>query len=183
MADARVTVNGVRAALLYVSDLQINFVVPLSLVGNTATIVVETPDGKSAGFDAPLLVNDPAIFFDSGSNLGAVLRSGSDVKTDIVPALPGAFVEIFATGLGPLLAGGRGQPQLTEKPVAATLNGQSILVDYAGIAPGFVGLYQVNAKIPEGLAPGNYLLRLQQDGKESNAVNVIVGALPTSGSL
>ena len=182
LVGASVTVNGEYAALLYVSDLQINFVVPPSLMGDTASVVVETPDGKSDAFEAPLVVNDPAIFFDSGSNIGAVLRAGSGVKTDIAPALPGGFVEIFATGLGPLLAGGRGAPALTAKPVTATLNGQSIEVVYAGIAPGFVGLYQVNAKIPEGLAPGNYLLRLQQEGKESNAVNVIVGALSTSSS-
>jgi uncharacterized protein (TIGR03437 family) len=182
LAGASVTVNGVRAALLYVSDLQINFVVPQSVMGDTAAVVVETPDGKSEAFEAPLLVNDPAIFFDSGSNIGAVLRAGSGVKTDILPALPGGFVEIFATGLGPLLAGGRGEPARTVKPVTATLNGESIAVVYAGIAPGFLGLYQVNAKIPADLAPGNYLLRLQQAGKESNAVNVIVGVLPTSSS-
>jgi uncharacterized protein (TIGR03437 family) len=39
-----------------------------------------------------------------------------------------------------------------------------------------VGLYQINAKVPDGLAPGTYSLRIQQEGRESNAVNVIVGA-------
>lgn len=175
LAGSTVTLNGVRAALLYASDSQINFVTPPSLTGDTATVVVESPDGASAALRVPLLANDPAIFFDSGTNLGAVLRAGSGEKTDRAPALPGAFVEIFATGLGKLLPGDRGVPPKTEKPVTATLSGQPLQVDYAGIAPGFVGLYQVNARILEDLAPGNYLLRLQQEGKESNAVHVFVG--------
>lgn len=175
LAGTSVTVNGVRASLLYASDLQINFVTPPYLSGDTATVTVESSDGKSAALSVPLLANDPAIFFDSGTNLGAVLRSGAAEKTDRVPALPGAFVEIFATGLGKLLPGGRGEPPVAEKPVTATLNGQPIPVVYSGSAPGFAGLYQVNAKIPETTAAGTYVLRIQQEGKESNAVNVIVG--------
>lgn len=176
LAGTSVRVNGVRAALLYVNDLQINFVTPPSATGETASVVVETRDGVSPAFETPLLASDPAIFFENGSNLGAVLRSGSGEKTDRVPALPGTFVEIFATGLGPLTPGGRGVPSRTVNPVSATIDGQLMQVDYAGIAPGFVGLYQVNAKVPENLPPGVYALRLQQEGKQSNAVNVIVGA-------
>ncbi len=182
LAGSRVTVNGVPAQLLYASDLQINFVVPQSLSGSNAVIVVETPDGASDSFTTPLLPGDPAIFFDSGTNLGAVLRAGASGKTDVDPARPGGFIEIYATGLGRVLAGGRGGPSLTEKPVGVTLDGQPVQVAYAGIAPGFIGLYQVNAAVPDTLPPGIYSLRLQQDGKESNAVNVIVGPV-TAGRI
>ncbi|MCZ2154586.1 MAG: hypothetical protein LC114_11900 [Bryobacterales bacterium] len=175
LAGARVTVNGESAQLLYASDLQINFAVPQALRGSNAVIVVETPSGRSIPFTAPLFAEDPAVFFDSGTNLGAVLRAGASNKTDVDPARPGGFVEIYATGLGRVLAGGRGGPWLTEKPVTATINGEEIPVVYAGIAPGFIGLYQVNALLPEALVPGTYSLRLQQAGRQSNAVNVIVG--------
>jgi len=181
LAGVSVIVNGTRCSLLYVSDLQINFYVPQNLSGTTALITVETPDGKSETFEAPLFTYDPAIFFDAGTNLGAVLRSGSGQKTDTVPAVPDGFVEIFATGLGPLVSPSRGV-LLTEATVTATLNGAPIAVDYSGIAPGFIGLYQVNAKIPAGLAPGSYVLRLQVSGKESNAVNVVVGTPAASAS-
>lgn len=174
IAGASVRVNGSYAPLLYVSDSQINFVVPQSVSGSTALVVVQTPDGESTAFQAPILTYDPAIFFDSGTNLGAVLRSGSSQKTNVVPALPGGFVEIFATGLGPLISQSRGV-LITEKPVAATLNGLPMEVTYSGIAPGFVGLYQINARVPAGFAPGTYVLRIQQEGRESNAVNVVVG--------
>jgi uncharacterized protein (TIGR03437 family) len=175
IAGTSVRINGLPAALLYVSDLQINFVVPQSVTGTTALVVVESSDGESTAFEATLRPYDPAIFFDSGTNLGAVLRSGSGQKTNVVPALPGSFVEIFATGLGPLISPRRGV-LVTDKPVTATLNGQAMEVSYSGIAPGFVGLYQINAKVPDGLAPGTYSLLVQQEGRESNAVNVIVGA-------
>ena len=181
LAGVSVTVNGTRCSLLYVSDLQINFYVPQNLSGTTALIVVETPDGKSDSFEAPLLTYDPAIFFDAGTNLGAVLRAGSGQKTDTVPAVPGGFVEIFATGLGPLVSPGRGV-YLTAATVTATLDGEPIAVDYSGAAPGFVGLYQVNAKLPEDLAPGTHVLQLKVSGKDSNAVNIIVAAPAASAS-
>ncbi len=35
-----------------------------------------------------------------------------------------------------------------------TIGGQSAAVDFSGLAPFFVGLYQVNARVPEGVAAG-----------------------------
>jgi uncharacterized protein (TIGR03437 family) len=179
LEGVRVRINGVNAPLIFVSDLQINFYVPPGLSSEDAQILVTSEDGISNEFIGPLLSVQPGIFFDAGTNLGAVLRSGSGVKTDVQPAKPGEFVEIFATGLGPVLPGGRGQPSRTQFPVMATLGGQQIQVDFSGLAPDFTGLYQVNARIPEGIAPGTYVLRLEVEGETSNEVNIIVGTAGT----
>ncbi|NDJ15061.1 MAG: hypothetical protein EBY17_28390 [Acidobacteriia bacterium] len=45
----------------------------------------------------------------------------------------------------------------------------------AGLVPGAVGLYQVNFKVPEGLASGTAKLVVSQAGAESNSVSLPVG--------
>ena len=43
----------------------------------------------------------------------------------------------------------------TKAPVTVTMGGQNAPVSFAGLAPGFVGLYQINAVVPSGIAPGD----------------------------
>ena len=47
-------------------------------------------------------------------------------------------------------------------------------VQYSGLAPGFAGLYQVNARIPSGLAPGSQPVVISIDGQQSNSVSILV---------
>jgi uncharacterized protein (TIGR03437 family) len=57
--------------------------------------------------------------------------------------------------------------------VSATINNQTVDIVFAGMVPGFVGLAQVNFKIPN-LAPGDYPLVLTVKGEKSNAATVTV---------
>jgi len=70
------------------------------------------------------------------------------------PAKPGEFLSIYCTGLGDV----NNQPVLgsasPSNPLASTLatpvvtiGGQTAQVLFSGLAPGFVGLYQVNVKV------------------------------------
>lgn len=174
------SVNGVAAPLVFISDQQINFYVPAGLSGETAQVVVTTPDGESNRFETPLLTHQPAVFFDAGTNLGAILRNNFGNKTDVTPAVPDDFVQIFATGLGPVVSAGRGVFR-TASEVTVRIGDRVLTVDavpFAGLAPGFIGLYQVNARVPADLAPGTYEVRLTVAGQESNTVNMIVGPKP-----
>jgi uncharacterized protein (TIGR03437 family) len=45
-------------------------------------------------------------------------------------------------------------------------------VSYAGLAPGFAGLYQVNVQIPAGTPSGVQSLQLVAGGASSNAVTI-----------
>jgi uncharacterized protein (TIGR03437 family) len=49
------------------------------------------------------------------------------------------------------------------------IGGQQAQIQFAGLAPGFVGLYQVNAYIPSGLAAGNQPITISIGGKTSPA--------------
>ena len=75
----------------------------------------------------------------------------------------GGAMEIYATGLG-----------VRPEGVAVTIGGQAATVLYAGLAPGFVGLNQVNVTTPAGLAAGEYDLVLRAGGVSGPPVRVNV---------
>ena len=59
--------------------------------------------------------------------------------------------------------------------VTATVGGKAATVQFAGLTPGFVGLYQVNVQIPTGVTPGFAVpLVLMQNGVPSNTVTLAV---------
>jgi uncharacterized protein (TIGR03437 family) len=120
--------------------------------------VVSTPLGASSVVRVSVEPVSPGIFFDSASSLGAVL-------------VIGGFVEIYATGLGPVhLASGFQQTDLTPQVFIGSLPAPEIT--YSGLAPGWMGLYQVNARIPPGLSLGPQSLYLVINGRRSNEVRV-----------
>ncbi len=81
------------------------------------------------------------------------------------------FVEVYATGLGPVHpAAGFQQTYLTPQVFIGSLVAPE--VTYSGLAPGWLGLYQVNARIPPGLPPGSQSLYLVIAGQRSNEVRV-----------
>lgn len=174
-----VSINGSDVSLIYVDDNQINLYVPPNVTGDIAKIQVTTPDGVSNEFEAALETWHPGVFFDVGTNLGAILRANTGQKTDVLPAVPGGFVEIYATGLGPVAPAGRGVYR-TQSEVTVHLVGQALEASFSGLAPGFSGLYQVNVQVPASLEPGTYELELEVEGRKSNKVNIIVGP-PLSG--
>lgn len=149
-----VEVNGRPQPLVFVSDSQINFYLADQLSGATAQVEILSPLGSSGLVSVPVRPLAPAVFF-SGVNEGAILRRGD-------------FLEVYGTGFGALLT--RDNLRVTQVPVEATINGVAAEVSYAGQAPGFEGLYQVNVRIPAG-ASGVLRLRLRADGVESNEVS------------
>jgi len=99
------------------------------------------------------------------------------------PARAGAWISIFCTGLGasdPAVPSGHPGP--TNEPLArvrvqptVTIGGQQAPVSFAGIAPGLVGVYQVNAQLPAGVPAGDSIpLTIIQDGVQSNTVTIAV---------
>jgi len=92
------------------------------------------------------------------------------------PAKIGDFLSIFVTGLGKATPGGEpnGKPvatgavapadgsvvyQTVAKP-SVLIGGIAAQVLFSGLAPGFAGLYQINAQVPAGVAPGDEVVVL-----------------------
>jgi uncharacterized protein (TIGR03437 family) len=83
----------------------------------------------------------------------------------------GDFVEIYATGLGPVHAvSGFQQTDLTPQVFIGSVPVPEI--SYSGLAPGVLGVYQVNARIPPGVPAGMQPLYLVINGRRSNEVKV-----------
>ena len=128
-----VTFDGAPAKVLFSNDTQINLMVPSDLASTSSKMVV-TVDGVNA---APMMVNvaqfAPAIF------KGAVLNQDWSVN-DVNNAAPaGSIVQIYATGLS-----GKGI-------ITARIGDRLIPVPYyAGPAPGFPGVQQIDLEVPSG---------------------------------
>lgn len=144
-----VLVNGRLQPLVYVSDNQINFYLWDSFPGATsATVQVNSAVGSSEVITVPYNPIQPGIF------PAAVLRRGD-------------FWEVYATGLGAVSR--QNGFDVVSAPVTAELGGQPLEVVYAGLAPGFVGLYQVNVQRPAQVPPAPQIT-LRVNGIPSNAV-------------
>jgi len=78
---------------------------------------------------------------------GAILNQDGTINQPTNPARRGAIVVIFGTGFGAVSSG----PALstTVVPVTARFGSRTAPASFSGLAPGFVGLYQVNVTVPQ----------------------------------
>ncbi|MGH9783013.1 MAG: hypothetical protein ACRD88_02410, partial [Terriglobia bacterium] len=183
LAGASVEIGGLPAPLYYVAPGQINAQVPVELSGSTASLVVRNGASSSAPVTIPLRSFAPGIFTQdsSGSGPGAITHvSNNLLVSSTLPAAVGEFVQIYATGLGrvsPAVASGRaGSAQALSRTLAqvsVTMNGVSAPVNFSGLAPGFVGVYQVNAQVPPGVR-GTVVVSLSVEAISSNVVTMEV---------
>ena len=172
IAGVQVKLNGVALPLLMVSDRQINFLIPLEVAAGSAELVVVTPLGTSDPVTVTLEPAAPGIFFDWASGVGAVLVAGTGKLTTERPAASGDYLEIYATGLGAVEAAGGMLRRTRLTPRVLIGDREAGEVTYSGLAPGYLGLYQVNARVPAGLAAGDARLRLEIGGRVSNEVRI-----------
>ena len=189
-----VRLNDISAPLLYVSPGQINFQIPWELSGQAeASLTVTTAGGTSRPITIYPAAFAPGIFsVDSrGTGQGVVLTantwelaapSGSIPGSAARPAARGEIITIFCTGLGDVTNRPPSGREASADPLsettavaAATVGGMPASVSFAGLAPSFVGLYQVNIRIPESAPAGDAVpLALTIGGVSSNAVTIAV---------
>jgi uncharacterized protein (TIGR03437 family) len=168
LAEGIVRLARAPLILQYVSDGQINAQIPCGLQTDAPQdIVVDQAGAQSVSQSLIYASTAPAIFTadQSGYGQAAVLwttPSGDHVLADQNhPAPAGTVVEIYATGLGltnPAVKEGTQAPSPAAtaiQPVGVSIENTPAQVQFAGLSPGAVGLYQVNAVIPDGISAGN----------------------------
>ncbi len=163
-------------------------------VGSTSDVAVDTPGNlyiADAGNQGIRKVSrDGIITTATGNGIAGSSGDGGlavDVQSRLVdaasPARAGEVVQVFCTGLGatnPRVPSGEPAPAAEPlarvvAPVEAHIGGRPATVHFAGLAPGFVGLYQVNVEIPAGVeASPEVPLVLFQQGVPSNTVTLAI---------
>jgi uncharacterized protein (TIGR03437 family) len=170
-APTTVSFDGIAATVLAATPFQVNAQVPANIGTGTHIMVVSSTYG-SAQASVQISAVAPAIFLLSGSE-GAIENQDGSVNSAANPLTRGLTLIAYATGLGATSTHGTLAPAIT--PVTALLNGVAIAPAYAGLTPGFIGLYQVNIPIPANTPPGTAIsLVLQQGNVASNAVTVAI---------
>ncbi len=166
LGGVRVTLNGWAIPLLYVSDRQVNFYVPASVPTGPAVLSVISPSGAASTLNVNVAAAQPAIFPD------AIVKSGTVASALTNPVRPGDFLEIYCTGLGPTRTSGPYE-RTTSVPVVF-IGASPLNPTYSGLVPGWTGLYQVNVRVPDTLAPGTYDVILSLDLLHSNTARIAV---------
>jgi uncharacterized protein (TIGR03437 family) len=189
---AKVMLGNTPLPLQYVGPNQINALVPTSIPTNTTQqLIVQRDSTQAAALSVSLADSQPGIYTvnQQGSGQGAVLTSDNVLAAPTGgafagahPATRGSNIQVFATGLGPVMnAPPDGAPApssplaSTLRNVTATIGGVSAPVLFSGLAPGFVGLYQVNVTVPPTAPAGDAIaLVLTQDNVSSNPVTIAI---------
>jgi uncharacterized protein (TIGR03437 family) len=146
---------------------------------SSAQVKVLSGDLNSAVVTVPLAVFAPA-FFEISGNVAA-----QDVNFNTIsannPAHAGQTVILYANGLGPVNnQPASGSPALasplsaTTTPATVTVGGQNATVLFSGLTPGYPALYQINATLPQGLAPGVQPITVTIGGITSKTSNIRV---------
>lgn len=172
--------DGVAApgALSYVSPGQINVQVPWELAGQSSVqIKVNNEPFNGNLITVPVAAYSPALFVVNG--IAAALNLQYQLITTANPATRGQYVVLYANGLGPVSspqADGAVTTGLvnTTTPATVTIGGQPATVEFSGLAPGFVGLYQLNVEVPAGIGTGLQPVVVSIGGVDSPAVNLPV---------
>jgi uncharacterized protein (TIGR03437 family) len=162
LAEMCAAVNNVAVPLLTVAPDRIVAQMPFEIAGSGA-LVITSPGGKSAPFRIDVPASAPAVFRtgQAGDATGLPLiyrASNGEPLTFSNPVHPDEVLIIIATGLGqtsPSVASGAGGPSSPLAIASATptiaLEGIPLQIAYAGLMPGMVGVYQINAVVPHDI--------------------------------
>ena len=160
LAETAVFIQQLPAPLYYAGPGQINAQVPVGLTPGLPAFVRIVREGvSSAPVLIPVAAQAPGVFTLDGTAAAALNQDGA-LNTAATPADRGSVVTLFATGQGltdPAVETGQPAPfdPLSEAAgVDVLVDGQPAEVLFAGLAPGFVGLLQVNVRIPSTATEG-----------------------------
>jgi len=170
-----VLIGGELAPLYYVSSGQINAQLPVDLVpGQQYQVLVSANNA----YTTPVAINiapvTPGI---ARLANGQVIAQHADFSlvTEAAPAKPGEYLVAYLAGMGltdtPVGTGA----QAPSSPLAAVNASASVAIDgeaapvlFAGLTPGFIGLYQINFQVPSDAQSGDRKLEILQDGLAAN---------------
>lgn len=185
----QVLVNGQPAPVYLVSQNQISALIPYEVAGSPfATFQVVVNDSKSNLVTVYVDNTAPGIYTLTQNGMGqaAILHANQTEVSSSSPAKPSETVIMFMNGLGPVTPQVEDGFAAASKPLSVSVESRTIgvllddgvnlgfaEVSFAGLAPGFAGLYQVNFKLPEsGLKNGDVHIALETAEAENEMATI-----------
>ena len=200
LLNRQIVINdNIQSPMYYLDPGQANFQMPSNAPPGTDRIAVRTADTGELIAGGSILVSavSPGLFTSNsqGSGQAAAVNQDGTINAPNNPAAAGSTVLLYGTGQGqvsPAVLDGTAAPSL---PLANTVavptssgttcvNNQPSMcvafgsigfgdVKYSGLAPGYIGLWQINVVIPQGVT-GSTPVRVLIDGVPSNTVTITV---------
>ncbi|HXB70741.1 MAG TPA: Ig-like domain-containing protein [Candidatus Acidoferrales bacterium] len=163
-----VDMDGTVLRLIYTSAFQINAEVPAGIAPGVHTMRIQSAFGE---IEQPVTVSAvaPEIFLVGNPPVGALVNPDNSLNGPLNPLARGQALVIYCTGLGAVTKSG--QLSVASTPVTVVLNGTALPAAFAGLTPGYIGLYQVNVIVPAATPPGlGIFLTLKQGEQLSNSL-------------
>lgn len=156
----RVEIGGVACPLLYVRADQINAQAPMETPTGNQEVRIYSPFG-TATMRVNVVTASPELFRAGSSNQAIVQRNGVELGPSN-PVNPGDILTFYGTGIGPLNLfvpsgeAARSGANLSRAALNAqmTIGGVNANLLFVGLTPGLVGVMQINAEAPSGMAGG-----------------------------
>jgi uncharacterized protein (TIGR03437 family) len=180
--------NGTAAPLIFVSSGQITAQAPFELNGQFQAPVELTYNGVTIQSSIAVQAANPAIFTVSNQPTGPAIALNQDgtLNSAANPAPAGSIVVLYATGTGQTAPPGLDGDEppdaalpVPKLPVLVTIGSENAEIFYAGDAPGFVGLTQLNIGVPKSIVGGGAQpITLEVGAFPLNQSNVIIYVSP-----
>ncbi|MBX3278307.1 MAG: hypothetical protein KF868_09920 [Acidobacteria bacterium] len=198
LGNSVVYIDGVAAPLFFASTGQINYQIPYGASSGTAQAVIHRDDGIASQGTIQIADAAPGIFTLNSSGQGQAAALNLDFSPNGDPALGSQFKPVQRDGFIILYAAGTGtdlidaatmEPFLPVDGVAApfdrliatseipvvTIGGRTATVTFSGLANGFVGLWQINVRVPADAPTGAAVeLAFTYRDRPANTVTIAV---------
>jgi uncharacterized protein (TIGR03437 family) len=182
LGGTSVILGGKQLPLSYTSGGQVNVVVPYDVpVNTTQQLVVQNGQAISIPQAVVIAAAQPTILSPNGVAYIYVEAPDGTALPPNSAVTAGDTITLYCSGLGavspPVAAGSPASSTTlsnTVNPVTAMIGQTPATVLFAGLAPGWVQLYQVNIRIPSGLPSGKAVLTLAVSGQQSAPVSITV---------
>jgi trimeric autotransporter adhesin len=174
LAGVGLEVNGTAVPLYLVSPGQINAQLPYEAAPGPATASIVTSAGRGPPASFVIAPAAPGVFIALNQN-NSVNKGGN-------PESRGRVLICYVTGLGavsPPVPTGQSAPldvlSSANARVNVTVAGVAAQVRFAGLAPGFAGLGQINVLVPQESAAGDAVpLVIEINGQKSQSFAVSI---------
>jgi uncharacterized protein (TIGR03437 family) len=145
-------------------------------IGNFSSLTCDANDANCKTYTVPINDYSPSLFEYTEASTGRLLAAALDLNYVLAgtnhPIPRGSFVQLYANGLGPVNnQPASGEPSPSQPSLATTkvmpivmIGGQQVTADFSGLIPPYIGLYQVNVKVPTNIGPGIQPLVIIQNG-------------------